>query len=209
MNTPKLQKVALFDFDKTIHNGDTIATYTRANLMKRPHHLLFILCFLIMYCLNKCHLIDRRHVLKFQFIPVKHFTNEELREIFKTKVEHNYFANIVDELNKKKEEGYHIILCTASVYAYMKYNDLHIDGLIATQTKIIDGRYTNILIGKECKGAEKVNRINEYLKDNKIEIDYENSYGYSDSKHDIPMLKMVKNRKKVALKTGILSEFIC
>ncbi len=209
MTNTKLQKVALFDFDKTIHNGDTIGTYALCNLLKRPHHVIFIICFAILYCLHKFHITDRRSVLTFQFMPIKYFTDNELCQIFRDKVDNNYFPNIVAELKKKKEEGYHIVICTASVYAYMQYCELPFDCLIATNTERVNGRYTNKLIGKECKGAEKVVRINEYLKENNIEIDYENSYGYSDSKHDIPMLKLVKNRKRVALKTGELSEFLC
>ena len=38
-------------------------------------------------------------------------------------------------------------------------------------------------------------------------IDYENSYGYSDSNDDIPMLSLVKHKKRVLLKTGEMIEF--
>ena len=41
-----------------------------------------------------------------------------------------------------------------------------------------------------------------YVDGENIEIDYENSYAYSDSKHDLPMLKLVKNRYLVNKKNG-------
>lgn len=57
------------------------------------------------------------------------------------------------------------------------------------------------------KNAEKVVRLNSILKQLGLEIDYDNSYAYSDSLHDIPMLKMVKNRIRIN-KNGEMTLFI-
>ena len=64
------------------------------------------------------------------------------------------------------------------------------------------------MIGKNCKNAEKVVRLNIVLKQLGLEIDYDNSYAYSDSLHDIPMLKMVKNRIRINKKNGEMTPFI-
>ena len=64
------------------------------------------------------------------------------------------------------------------------------------------------MIGKNCKNAEKVVRLNSILKQLGLEIDYDNSYAYSDSLHDIPMLKMVKNRIRINKKNGEMTPFI-
>ena len=61
------------------------------------------------------------------------------------------------------------------------------------------------MIGKNCKNEEKVKRIQEVIKNHNLEIDYDLSYAYSDSLHDIPMLK---NGKKIVLKL-ILKMDIC
>ena len=45
------------------------------------------------------------------------------------------------------------------------------------------------------------------IKNHNLEIDYDLSYAYSDSLHDIPMLKMVKNRIKIDTKDGHMSPF--
>ena len=57
-----------------------------------------------------------------------------------------------------------------------------------------------------CKGNEKVERINNFLRESNIEIDYENSYAYSDSKSDLPMLSLVKNSFLVNKKDGTVIE---
>ena len=64
------------------------------------------------------------------------------------------------------------------------------------------------MIGENCKKFEKVVRLNEVLEQLDLEIDYDNSYAYSDSLHDIPMLKMVKNRVKINKKNGEMTPFI-
>ena len=52
-----------------------------------------------------------------------------------------------------------------------------------------------------------INRLLECLKEHDIQIDYDNSYGYSDSNSDIPMLSLVQNKKRVLLKTGQIIDF--
>ena len=83
-----------------------------------------------------------------------------------------------------------------------------VDGILGTKTKIVNGKYTSRMIGKNCKNAEKVVRLNIVLKQLDLEIDYDNSYAYSDSLHDIPMLKMVKNRIRINKKNGEMTPFI-
>ena len=78
---------------------------------------------------------------------------------------------------------------------------------LGTKTDIKDGKYTSQMIGKNCKNEEKVKRIQEVIKNHNLEIDYDLSYAYSDSLHDIPMLKMVKNRIKIDTKDGHMSTF--
>lgn len=90
----------------------------------------------------------------------------------------------------------------------MRFNHLPIDVLMGTVTKKKNGHYTSKIIGKNCKGANKVDRINDYMKEHDLKIDYEHSYGYSDSKSDIPMLELVKNRYRVSLEDGSLSPFV-
>ena len=114
----------------------------------------------------------------------------------------------MNKLKKKKAEGYTIYICSASVEAYLRFCKLPVDEILGTKTDIKDGKYTSQMIGKNCKNAEKVVRLNSILKQLGLEIDYDNSYAYSDSLHDIPMLKMVKNRIRINKKNGEMTPFI-
>lgn len=128
-------------------------------------------------------------------------SEKQLSDFYQNEVAIHYYPNVVEELKKRKEEGYFVIVCTASIEAYMKYHDLPIDAMLGTQVE--NGR----IINKNCKNEEKVPRILSCLKDHDIEIDYETSYAYSDSSSDMPMLSLVKNKKRVLLKTGKIVDF--
>lgn len=126
---------------------------------------------------------------------------KELQYFYENNVVISYYDNVVEEMRKRKDEGCFVIICTASVEDYMKYHQLPADCMLGTLTK--NGK----VIGKNCKDEEKIYRIQECLKEHDIQIDYDNSYGYSDSNSDIPMLSLVKNKKRVLLKTGQIIDF--
>ena len=116
-----------------------------------------------------------------------------------------YLLHVVsfEKAKSEKHQGYVVIICTASCEAYMQYQQLPCDVLLGTKTKHASSQ----IIGLNCKGQEKVPRILNYLKSRNMEIDFENSIAYSDSTSDLPMLSLVKNRKRIALKTGQVSDF--
>ena len=47
--------------------------------------------------------------------------------------------------------------------------------------------------GNNCKGKEKVERLNQVLKEKNIKVDFKNSYMFSDSLSDKPLLDLVGN----------------
>lgn len=192
-------KVALFDFDNTISHGDTIVNLLKYYCLKHPLSILNFFKVGALYIGYKLHLNSFEAAKSAMLFPLAHMDDRELEWFYHNKVEPEYYLNVVDELKKRQDEGCIVIVCTASSEIYMKYNSLPIDHLIGTRT---DGQK---VIGKNCKGAHKVDYINEYLQEHGYEIDYDHSYAYSDSKSDMPMLSMVKNRIRVELKTGNLT----
>lgn len=64
-----------------------------------------------------------------------------------------------------------------------------IEHLLATEPEIVDGRYTGKVAGIPCFQEGKVTRLNEWLKGRTLSL--ENSYFYSDSHNDLPLLKKV------------------
>ena len=64
-----------------------------------------------------------------------------------------------------------------------------IENLLATEPEVIDGKYTGKVDGTPCFQDGKVKRLNTWMKENNMNL--ENSWFYSDSHNDLPLLKLV------------------
>ena len=195
------RSVALFDFDNTLASGDTIHRLLKTYLMKHPLQVFRFIKTGFVFVGYKLRMKTYENLKESILFPLHHMSEDELKEFYNKHVTPYYYQNVVEVLNKHKQDGAVVIICTASSEAYMQYYDLDADTLIGT--RVDNGK----IIGKNCRKQEKIPRILDYLKSIDVEIDYENSYGYSDSNDDIPMLSLVKNRYRVLLKTGEIVEF--
>ena len=63
--------------------------------------------------------------------------------------------------------------------------------IIVTKFKFENGKFIREMHGNNCKGEEKVRRLNEVLKEKNINADFKNSYMFSDSLSDKPLLDLV------------------
>lgn len=200
-------KFAFFDFDDTLIHGDSGRKLLKYYIKKHPLSAFRLLKVVYHYILYVLKLEPLNHAKSAWLYPLDFMSEKETADFYKTCLETSYYPQVVAELKKKKEEGYTIYICSASVEAYLRFCKLPVDEIMGTKTEIINGRYTSKMIGKNCKNEEKVKRINEVIKNHNLEIDYDLSYAYSDSLHDIPMLSMVKNRIKIDTKDGHMSVF--
>lgn len=200
-------KIAFFDFDDTLLPQDSMKRLIYFCLKRHPWTFicLFKMAFLgLLYGIKMISFIPLKQAILF---PLNHLSEKELEQFYQECLIPHYYLNVVEELKQKKSENYLIYLVSASPEVYLKYTDLPIDVIIGTKTLSKDGRNTSRIIGKNCKSEEKVRRIHEILKEKNIEIDYDNSYGYSDSLTDMPMLKLVKHRIRINKKDGSMSQF--
>jgi HAD superfamily hydrolase (TIGR01490 family) len=116
---------------------------------------------------------------------VKEFYDERLKNIL--------YDDALKMMKKLKNEGYDIYLISASPEFYVNefYNIKEVDKVIGTKFGFENGTFVRKMVGNNCKGEEKVRRLNEILKDEKIEVDFKESYMFSDSLSDKPLLDLV------------------
>lgn len=189
------RRIAFFDFDKTIIKSDSMFDFLLFTLKINPMScfttFLSISVSVIKYIFSSEK--DIKIIKEGIFYMIRHLKEEDLI-MFTKKVllEEKFFKSSLEEIHKRRQEGCLIVIVSASPELYLKqfYNLLDIDKIIGT--KIDDN---GKIIGGNCKHIEKVNRIEDWLADMEIKIDYENSYCYSDSfSADKPMFELVKNR---------------
>lgn len=187
--------VALFDIDKTIISRDSMFALMRYAFKYHPSTRKSTLRFVrhgIKYALKQ---IGTKAVKEAAFACINELTTEELRLFYTKEISKYFYKDALEKIQELKKQGCVVLLITASPECYMKYfTELEgVDDVIGTILESRGDKFINIIQGKNCKGFEKVKRIEEWLGERQIEIDYEISYAFSDSMSDLPMFKLVKN----------------
>ena len=186
-------KLAIFDFDGTLIKGDSIVSY-----LKLARHLkaislprfLGILLRAPLYALGV--LSDaayKSYALSF-YASLSPERKVALDRVFTDEfLLPNLFRQGKSALEAKKQEGYLVLLLSASTENYMQYvaKALSADGLICTR---LDENAKVIL---NCKGENKVTLLQEYLKKNELEADWDSSCAFGDSKSDLHVMNLVGN----------------
>jgi len=78
---------------------------------------------------------------------------------------------------------------------------LGLTGAVATVSEVIDGKYTGRLQSEPMHGPQKAQAVDNLAREHNIDL--ENSFAYSDSSNDIPMLTSVGNPTAVNPDSGL------
>lgn len=184
---------AFFDFDDTLAKGDSIFPFLLYAIKRgyAPKWQLFKAA--AGFLRWKIQPSSGRAVKEWTLSFIKGRTVEEMdelsRDFFREVQQKAFFEDAAPEIFSLREKGVKIVVVSASSDLYMKIlpEFLPVDAVISTTCEVIDGKYTG-KIGKNCKGEEKVQRIQSWLKPLGLSIDKERSAGYGDSPSDAPML---------------------
>jgi HAD superfamily hydrolase (TIGR01490 family) len=115
------------------------------------------------------------------------------RDFMRDCIEPIMLPKALELIAKHREAGDKLVVITATnrfVTAPIVAR-LGIDTLLATECEIVDGRYTGRTTDVPCFREGKVTRLNRWLEENHFGL--EDSYFYSDSLNDLPLLEKVAN----------------
>ena len=115
------------------------------------------------------------------------------RDFMRDCIEPLMLPKALELIAKHREAGDKLVVITATnrfVTAPIVAR-LGIDTLLATECEIIDGRYSGRTTDVPCFREGKVTRLNRWLEENQFSL--EDSYFYSDSLNDLPLLEKVAN----------------
>jgi len=131
----------------------------------------------------------------FSFKPLSLHSMEILNalhdEYMQTVIKPNITKKSRELIKKHKDKGDTLLIITAtnSFITRPIAKELGVDNLLATEPKIVDGKYTTEIEGTPCFQAGKVSRLNTWLKENKQSL--KASIFYSDSHNDLSLLEIV------------------
>lgn len=200
---------AFFDFDDTLAKGDSIFPFLLYSIKRgyAPKHQIFKAA--AGFLRWKLQPSSGRAVKEMSLSYIKGRTVEEMdalaRDFFRDVQQKAFFADAAPELFRLRQQGVKIVIVSASSDLYMRVlpEFLPVDAVISTICETQDGRYTG-KIGKNCKGDEKVRRIQEWLDTQGLSIDKERSAGYGDSPSDAPMLLLTDSPNLVNPKRKLI-----
>lgn len=194
-----MERLAIFDVDYTLTKRETLTELYLFMLKKNPKLLKYIPRVILTGILYGFKVYDARKA-KEAFIKFLEGINEEemqelVKEFYEKRLSKILYKDAIDTIKKLKSEGCKIYLISASPEMYLNelYNIKEVDKILGTRLRKENGVYKSIIEGENNKGEEKVRRLKEVLKRENIEVDYKNSYMFSDSLADLPLFELVGN----------------
>lgn len=194
-----MEKLAIFDVDFTLTKRETLLEFYIFMIKKYPRLILHAPAALLASILFFIGAFSAKKTKELFISFINGISQDKMeylvKEFYDVKLSKIFYKDAIEKIKDLKNNGYKIYLISASGEFYLKtlYNINEVDKIIGTIFSIEDGKYHNKIVGENCKGYEKVHRLKKYLKDSNINVDFENSYMFSDSLSDLPLFNLVGN----------------
>ena len=192
-------RIALFDLDNTLLAGDSDVEWPRFLISKgildaestaRENDRFFEH--------YKAGTLDIQAFLAFQLSPLGRFKRAELDELHREYMRQHIVPLITDKaraLVKKHQDAGDLVLIITATNRFVTgpiAREFGIEHLIATEPEIVDGEYTGKPTGIPCFQGGKITRLQHWLEARGEKLaDFEESWFYSDSRNDLPLLEQV------------------
>ena len=204
-------KLAIFDLDNTLIGGDsdclwgeflTEKGYIDSDAYKKGHERF--------YGQYTEGTMDIYEFLQFQLKVLADNDMQTLnawRENYiEEKIRPIVLPKAVEIVEDHRQKGHELLIVTATNRFITEpiAKEYNIKELIACEPEIVDGEYTGKVVGTPSFADGKVTRLNEWLerRGNKLE----ESWFYSDSHNDIPLLKEVDHAIAVDADEKLIKE---
>lgn len=189
--------LAIFDLDKTIIDTSASMAYGRPmaerGIIGTPD-VLRMMALLGNYMLTT-HTEDNMNSTKDALLgmiagreedAVRSVAQDALQEVITPYI----YAEARELIDHHREQGHHVAIVTASPSVMVEpiATELGVDHLIATELDVEDGKFTGKVVHFN-KGNSKVERIRTLALSHGYNLDQ--SYAYTDSFTDLPMLELV------------------
>ncbi len=183
-----------FDFDGTLATSDSVVPFMRrvagsvalaGGLVRRSHRLVLAT------------IARDRHRIRtigteVAFSGRAHAdVSAQARSFADHLVDHRLRSDTVARLSWHLEQGHETVIVSASYEDYLRpvAERLGIDHVIGSRLQVVDGRCTGRLDGANCRGPEKVRRLEEWLDVSGRSRDDVEVWAYGDSPGDRDMLR--------------------
>ena len=189
---------AFFDVDRTLVSCNTGRLFLRDLRRRGEISLIRTLRALIWMAKYHLSLIDLQHVATKLAAQMEGWIERDFAERCRGWVEAEVLPLVVPgahgQIEKHRAEGHVVaILSTSPTYVTRPIADaLGIEEVISTKFEVVGGQFTGKLVGPACVGKGKVYWAEDLGA--RREVDLAQSWFYTDSYTDMPMLERVGNQ---------------
>jgi HAD superfamily hydrolase (TIGR01490 family) len=190
--------IALFDLDNTLLGGDS--DYQWGQFLVEQgivDPLVYQEANERFYNQYEAGVLDIYEFSRFAFQPLKDNSVAQLKqwreEFIKQKIHPMMLAKGKARINWHHQRGDTVAIITATNHFVTEpiAQEFGIKHLLATEPKMSAGAFTGEISGTPCFQRGKVERLWTWLNDNQLNLD--ESWCYSDSHNDLPLLEQVSN----------------
>ena len=189
--------LAIFDLDNTLLTGDSDYGWGQFLVGKKlVDGSAYETANAAFYEQYKLGTLDIHEYSAFSFKPLSERSMEELQILhdeFMSEVIEPMMGKKARDLVKKHHEQGDVLLVITATNSFITapiVKAFGIDNLLATDPKIVNGRYSVEIEGIPCFHAGKVERLEQWLAQNNHSL--AGSCFYSDSYNDLPLMEKVE-----------------
>ncbi|MDD5551625.1 MAG: HAD-IB family hydrolase [Candidatus Pacebacteria bacterium] len=207
MNQTKKVRLAIFDFDGTLIDGHLWTALLKHNFKKKRRifsSIWYLVYHMLLYYFYKLKIISQKKCFQawakdIPKILVKGLSVEKGKDILKTIWREYLLPTIKKEtlsrLKWHQKRGDITILASNAPQDFLeivkKY--LNFNFVVGSILEVKNNRFTGKIIPPLPWSKGKVKRIKGIIKKEKLNVDFKESFSYSDDIRDLPMLKMAGN----------------
>jgi phosphatidylglycerophosphatase C len=192
---------ALFDFDHTLLNGESLSLFLRYVTGRFRRALLDLPRLGLWMAPYSVGAVSKEKMKTKAFWVLRHVPAEERPELatafFEQVLKPRIFEAGLEKVRWHREQGHTLVLASASCDVYMQAvgRMLGFDLVVCTRTRLEGPDDLPVVFGPNCYGREKLRRLLEL--DFFHTTDWAASYAYSDHPSDLPMLLLCGHKVAV------------
>lgn len=187
----KIEQAVAFDFDGTVIHGDSVVALVRYAMQQKKLSPLGTLYAGACGVLCHLHWMPEMPAKRAGHAFLSRMDKEEREaflQAFAVQICKKIRPEAIKTIRSYQQQGAAVILCSASCACYMRYvaQHLQVDALLCTQAD-----EQGLPTGKNCKRAQKVQRIEQYLAEHGADLSVL-AAAYGDSAGDVQMLAVCR-----------------
>ncbi len=192
---------AFFDFDGTLYTGHVWQDLVQHHWNARRHRfwvIAYLVRNMIPLPLYRSGLLSQAAYYgtwsKTMAWLLRGWTVDEGQVLFErlteTQIMSNLRADVLGRLRQHQDQGHLVALVSGTFTPWLATVARRLDVLhtIGTALEVRDGNYTGRIIPPVCQGTGKPERVEAYLAEKGLEVEWTASFVYADRGTDLPLL---------------------